>query len=71
MSAMKHYTKEELELYRSKEMPLISRVRCAAHLKQCVECASLLKELEAEDVFVAELRESIRLFGELSTDSRK
>ena len=28
-------------------------------------------ELEAEDAFVAELRESIRLFGELSTDSRK
>ena len=71
MSTVKHYTKEELELYRHKEMPLLSRMRCATHLKQCVECASLLKELETEDAFVAELRESIRLFAELSKSSGK
>ena len=71
MSIVKHYTKEELELYRSHEMPFISRMKCTAHLKQCVECASLLKELEAEDAFVAELRESIRLFDELSKSSVK
>ncbi len=71
MSTVKHYTKEELELYRSQEMPFFSRVKCTAHLKQCIECASLLKELEAEDAFVAELRESIRLFDELSKSSGK
>ncbi len=71
MSIVKHYTNEELELYRSHEMPFISRMKCAAHLKQCVECASLLKELEAEDAFVAELRESVRLFNELSQSSVK
>ncbi len=71
MSAVKHYTKEELELYRSKEMPFISRMSCATHLKECVECASLLKELEEEDAFVVELRESIRLFDELSQSSGK
>ncbi|MBR4674665.1 MAG: hypothetical protein IKP00_09385 [Victivallales bacterium] len=69
MSTVKHYTKEELELYRSKEMPFISRMKCTDHLKQCVECASLLKELETEDAFVAELRESIKLFDELSQSS--
>ena len=31
-----------------------------------MECASLLKELEAEDAFVSELPESIKLFDELS-----
>ena len=66
MSTMKHYTKEELELYRNKQMPLLQRMGCAAHLKKCVECASLLKELEAEDAFVSELRESLKLFDELS-----
>ena len=39
---------------------------CAANLKEGVECASLLKELEAEDAFVSELPESIKLFDELS-----
>ena len=66
MSTTKHYTKEELELYRNKQMPLLQRISCAAHLKKCVECASLLKELEAEDAFVSELRESLKLFDELS-----
>ena len=66
MSTVKHYPKEELELFRNKQMPLLQRLSCAAHLKECVECACLLKELEAEDAFVSELRESLRLFDELS-----
>ena len=61
---MKHYTKEELELYRHHEMSVLHRVACSAHLKECPACASLLKELDTDDAFVMELRDSIRIFDE-------
>ncbi len=61
---MKHYTKEELELYRHHEMSVLRRVACSAHLKECTVCASLLKELDRDDAFVMELRDSIRIFDE-------
>ena len=61
---MKHYTKEELELYRHHEMSVLRRVACSAHLKECRECAKLLQELEKDDAFVMELRDSIRMFDE-------
>ena len=63
---MKHYTKEELELYRNKEMSVLGRISCSAHLKECSSCARLFKELETEDAFVTELRDSLQLFDELS-----
>ena len=61
---MKHYTKEELELYRHHEMSMLRRVACSAHLKECEACANLLKDLETDDAFVTELRDSIRIFDE-------
>ena len=61
---MKHYTKEELELYRHHEMSVLRRVACSAHLKECTACANLLKELDTDDEFVMELRDSIRIFDE-------
>ncbi|MBR4902693.1 MAG: hypothetical protein IKZ46_17260 [Victivallales bacterium] len=61
---MKHYTKEELELYRHHEMSVLRRVACSAHLKECTACTSLLKELDTDDAFVMELRDSIRIFDE-------
>ena len=64
--AMKHYTKEELELYRNKEMSVLGRINCAMHLRECPDCAKLLKELEKEDAFVTELRNSFQLFDEVS-----
>ena len=67
---MKHFTKEELELYRNNEMSFVRRISCAAHLKECPACTRLLEELEAEDVFVNELRTSLRLFDELSLPCR-
>ncbi len=63
---MKHYTKEELELYRNKEMSVLGRISCSAHLKECPRCAKLFSELETEDAFVTELRSSLQLFDELS-----
>ncbi|MCR4575015.1 MAG: hypothetical protein K5787_14745 [Lentisphaeria bacterium] len=61
---MKHYTKEELESYRQHGMSVLGRLACSAHLKECAACAGLLKELEADDAFVMELRDSIRIFDE-------
>jgi len=61
---MRHYTKEELELYRHGEMSVLGRIGCSAHLRECAACARLLDELQKEDDFVDELRESVRLFDE-------
>lgn len=63
---MKHYSKEELELYRNRHMSVLGRINCAAHLKTCRDCASLLRELEKEDAFVEELRESVRIYDEVA-----
>ena len=59
---MKHYTKEELDCYRHHEMSVLGRIACAAHLKECDECANRLVELEQDDRFVGELRDSIRAY---------
>ena len=62
---MRHYTKEELEQYRKKEMSVIRRIHCAAHLKECASCATLLAELDDDDAFVGKLRESIKRYDEV------
>ena len=41
---MKHYTKEELELFRNGKMSLLSRISCSGHLKNCPDCAGLMEE---------------------------
>ena len=63
---MPHYTKEELELYRNKQMSLLKRIACAAHLKECPECARLLRELDDDDRLIAEIRSSVELYRDLS-----
>ena len=61
---MKHYTKEQLDCYRHHQMSVLGRVKCAAHLKECDECAKLLVELEQDDSFVDELREGLKCYQE-------
>ena len=63
---MKHYTKEELELFRNGKMSLLSRISCSGHLKNCPDCTKLLEELAEDDKFVADLRSSVQVFQELS-----
>ena len=63
---MSHYTKEELELFRHDQMSVLGRISCAAHLKNCPECAKLLAELDDEDRFVDDLRASVKLYKNLS-----
>lgn len=61
---MKHYTKEELELYRHGQMSVLGRIACSSHLKECESCAKRLEELEHDDTFVRELRDSIKTYKE-------
>ena len=67
---MRHYTKEELELYRNGKMSVLGKIACSTHLKGCKECASLLDELKEDDRFVAELCSSLQAYSE-SEDSSK
>ena len=68
---MKHYTKEELESYRQHGMSVLGRLACSAHLKECAACADLLKELEADDAFVSELRDSIQIYEEAAKENKR
>ena len=63
---MKHYTKEELDLYRNGKLSILSRISCSAHLKECRECADLLKELEEDDQLLAHLRTSVQIYKDLT-----
>ena len=63
---MTHYTKEDLEFYRSKQMPLLRRMICASHLKGCPDCARLLRELEEDDRTINDIRSSVELYQNLS-----
>ncbi len=64
---MKHYTKEELELYRNGKMSVLGKILCSVHLKKCKKCADLLAELTEDDLLVDQLRSSIQLWNTLST----
>ena len=57
-----HYTKEDLEFYRNHQMSILGRLACQAHLKECPDCARLLKELSEDDDFVRQLRASAQIY---------
>ena len=65
---MKHYTKEELELYRNGKMSILGRITCSVHLKKCKKCSQLLVELSEDDILVDQLRSSIQLWNKLSSN---
>ena len=60
-----HYTKEDLELFRNHQMSILGRLTCQAHLKDCPECARLLKELSEDDDFIRQLRASAQIYEEI------
>ena len=62
---MKHYTREELELYRNGQMSVLGRISCSSHLRKCNVCAGGMEKLKEDDCFVAELRSSIQQFQKL------
>ena len=65
---MKHYTREELELYRNGQMSVLGRSTCTGHLRECSECMKIMDELKDDDVLIAYLRSSVRQFQELSQE---
>ena len=65
---MKHYTKEELELFRNGQMSILGRLRCSAHLKACQECSKVMEELKEDDNLISEVRGSVQLYKELSME---
>ena len=62
----RHYTGEELELYRNREMSVLGRIACSAHLRNCPECAGRLKALEEDDELIRRLRGSLKISAELA-----
>ena len=68
---MRHYTEDELELFRHKEMSVLGRINCASHLKECPACAKLLAELEENDKLVQEVRNSMQSFQSQEATHRK
>ena len=63
---MEHYTKEELDLFRNDKMSVLGKIRCAAHVKNCPECAKLLEELNSDDQLLRDLRGSVELYQQLA-----
>ena len=62
---MKHYTREELELYRNGQMSVLGRITCTSHLRECENCKKILEELKEDDRLIAELRSSVQIYQEL------
>ena len=65
----KHYTKDELEMYRHGQMSLLGRMQCSSHLRECPDCRTLLDELESDDEFLRELRDSLKAYQEIDQPS--
>ncbi len=63
---MKHYSKEELELYRNRELGLWNQMVCRAHLKKCTQCRTLLQRLEKDNPLLNSLKEGVRILNELA-----
>lgn len=65
---MKHYTREELELYRNGQMSVLGRIACTSHLRECGECMKIMEELKEDDKLIANLRSSVQIYQELSQE---
>ena len=56
---MKHYTIEEIDRYVHGEMGVLSKIKCASHLKSCEECRNLLNNVENNDAFINKLKNAL------------
>jgi len=63
---MKHYTVEELDRFRNKDMSVLARIKCSEHLKKCDLCRALLGNLHLDDMFVADLQNALKLMNDQS-----
>lgn len=65
----KHYNKEELDMYLHGEMSVLGKINCSTHLQSCTACRKKLLELKNDEVFLAEIRDSLKIYNELSGQS--
>jgi len=68
---MEHYTKAELDQYRSGGMSILRKIQCSTHLKECPECAELLRELDADDQLLRDLRGSVEVYRQLAQEPQE
>lgn len=55
---MHHYSKTELEYFRSGKMFVFSKLLCRFHLWHCAECRQLLEEMDADELLLINLRQN-------------
>ena len=56
---MKHYTSEELDQYRHKDMNFILRLICRIHLCVCSSCREQMALLNHDDQLLMKIKNSI------------
>ena len=59
----RHYPLSELEQYRNRIMPRLSRFRCWFHLHFCKRCRLRLRRLREDDGLIAELRTALKVMA--------
>ncbi len=58
---MKHYTIDELDQYKHRDMNTISRLACRIHLCICSRCRKQMSELYHDDTLLLEIRDSLNM----------
>ena len=57
-----HYTEKQLELYFNGQMSFLGRIICRAHLRKCLECMRLMRDVNEKSL-------EEKLFSWIITDS--
>jgi hypothetical protein len=58
---MKHYTREELDRCRNKDMNFILRLICRIHLCVCPHCRRQMTDLQHDDALLTKLKDSLNM----------
>lgn len=58
---MKHYTSEELDRYRNRDMNFILRLICRVHLCVCPDCRKKMVDLHNDDALLIKLKDSLNM----------
>lgn len=56
---MKHYTSEELDQFRHKDMNFLLRFICRVHLCICSRCRDQMSQLHYDDTLLKKIRDSL------------
>ena len=56
---MKHYTSEELDQYRHRDMNLFLRFFCCVHLCICSGCRKQMSQLHHDDALLMKIKDSL------------